>query len=361
VCRWLSGSDSSPRTAQMRKCEDCKIILDPEVHFCPNCGREIDEQRSAREHETRSRIGVLLTSANLHRARREWEQAIADVTEALQLDSSNLDAASLLGAVYEDRGSLDDALIWSRIALDLDPSSVGDRVRMERVSQRMVAEREGNRPKSALDWRSWTLVGAAGLIVVLLMAVIALSIGGRGRGTSQAKGGSPGAGRAEAPPITAPGSEPRSTAPRAAPSGPLPISGGASSSSSKVRTAAEVAIGRAVSGSRTLQSSGAKVDDVIADPRHGLATVTFSLPAGVPMGRDLILRNAAEAARAAFAANSEVKFVTARCLMGSGSSAQIVFVGDAGRAAAETLGDAPTLEQLRSVFTNPWWNPQVSD
>ena len=114
--------------------------------------------------------------------------------------------------------------------------------------------------------------------------------------------------------------------------------------------------------SESVRASGARVDDVIADPRQGLATVTFSLAASGPMTRARLIGAAGEIARAVFAANAEVRYVTARCVVSPGGAAttQIGFVGDVTRAAMDALGEKPTEAQLEGVFTSNWWNPAIS-
>jgi len=127
-----------------------------------------------------------------------------------------------------------------------------------------------------------------------------------------------------------------------------------------LRTPGEFAIRTALAEAQPAVLGGARVDDVIADPRQGIAVVTFSVPGGAALTKERILSAATGVARVAFAANAEVKFVTARCLLTTGVAAgnQIAFVGDTARQSVDTLGDNPTAERQAAAFANQWWNPR---
>lgn len=139
------------------------------------------------------------------------------------------------------------------------------------------------------------------------------------------------------------------------------LAGSSGSASIGLRTAAELEIRNSVAQWREVQDAGARVDDVIADPRQGVAVVTFSVAGGMRLTKGSVMTAAGAVARAAFVAHREVNFVTARCLVTGValSMTQVVFVGDVSRASIDSLGDKPTTEQYESVFTDPWWNPQI--
>ncbi len=343
---------------EMRKCEDCKIILDQDAHFCPNCGRALDEAGNAEAHEARQRLGVLMTSANLHRARQEWDEAIADATEALRLDPASPEAASLLASIYEQRGDSEEALVWSRIALDMDPQSITDRARIDRINRSLSGDLKRSPRGSGLDWRTWAIAAGAGLIVILLAVVMVLALGSRKQNTVATGPKQPSERSSRAVPIRAPGSERSSSGERLSAS-ETTLSGSRGPATTQARTPAEVAIREAVARSDALRSARGSVDDVIADPRQGVAIITVSLPASASLGKDTVIMAAAGAARAAFAANNEVKFVTARCLAGPPGRAQIAFVGDTARETMQGLAENAAPEQIQAAFANTWWNPQL--
>lgn len=343
----------------MRRCEDCRIILDPDVRFCPKCGKAIEEEAAA-AGPPRVEVGALLTSANLHRIREEWDEAIADATEALKLEPGNADIASLLGSIYEQRGMLDEAVIWYHLALELDPKSSADRVRLERVRDQLA--RRSGEPLRQYQKRTRILAAliAAAFLMVVLVAVMAV----RRRPAPD-----------ETPERPARRAQARATAPAPSrpsqPSGPVgagetPAPGGAgvggpAPAPSSLRTPAEVYIRSQIGEAAPVRETGAQVDDVTADPREGIATVTFTVPARGGVTREQVLRAAFALARAAFDANRQLNFVTARCILSAGNAqtTQIGFVGDAARASVESLPDNATLAQIEQIFTRPWWNPEV--
>lgn len=341
----------------MRKCEDCRIILDDQVRFCPSCGKRVDSAEPA-DPEGRVGLAALLTSANLHRVRQEWDAAIADATEALRLAPGDPEVASLLASIYEQRGNLDEAAVWYKIALDIDPRNAANQARLQRVSEAIVSmAREGSSHRTNSDNRTWMLVAAGIVIVALVVALFALALRGPRREPSRP------AVSVERPsgpaPIRQPASTPGSRTTRTSPQASVTEAEGRQTGSS-LRTAAEDAIRTAAGGAQAVQGSGARVDDVIADPRSGTVVATFSMPATGALTRDNIMAAAFAVSRAAFAHNPAVQSVTARCVVSTGRpGAQIAFVGDIARAAFEALGENPAPQSIQSAFTNGWWNPQI--
>jgi cytoskeletal protein RodZ len=308
-------------------------------------------------------VGAYLTSANLHRMRKEWDDAIADATEALRIDPSNADIASLLGAIYQERGMLDDAVIWFQMALEMNPDSTSDRARLKQVkdaiAQGGMAAKSQDRLKTLENrTRLWAIGMAAIFIVVVVFALILTGMRRNSDNTprssfrQQSQSASSDIGQA-APPIRTQTSASTGQSLQSQKSDSL-----SGSSATSTRTPAEVKINQDIS-----QAGGiglAKVDDVIADPRQGVVIVTYSIPAA-SLNKGSILTTSAAVAKAAFAANSEVKTVTTRCVVtpGGESSTQIAFVGDIARRALESLGANPKSDQFEASFTSIWWNPQI--
>ena len=341
----------------MRECDNCRITLDDGARFCPNCGERVADGGPS-DQEKRMRLGALLTSANLHRVRQEWDEAVNDAMEALRMDPDNPEVASLLGGIYEQRGDLNEAATWYRIALDFDPGSIADQARLHRVS-RLMSEAVSAGASARSVWspkRDWAPLAIV-VIVVLLVTTLVLAFRGLREQSKPPTAGSPPTSNAErAPAVT---SETSSTP--VSPPSATPISGTAAQSSA-VRTAAELAIRTAVGQPRAVQSAGAKIDDVVADPRGGVVVVTFSAPATGNLTRDTVLSVSGAIARAAFEQNTEVQTVTVRCVVGGGSvGAQIAFVGDVARSTLLSLANNTPPQHLQSVFTNVWWNPQLGN
>ncbi len=307
-------------------------------------------------------MGSLLTSANLHKLNKEYDKAIADATEALKIDPTRSDTASLLGGIYEQRGMPDSAAVWYSTALELNPLSEADKVALDRVSRRVAAAdaKKGAGMLDALREHTWIAAGAAtvlGLILILLISMLA----GRSGVKPESQRPMLDSKRYK---IEIPHSAPSRSmaAPRSPASFPAPISSLAGGNAGGMRTSAESVIKSALSSSDAMRSAGVSIDDVIADPRQGLATVTFSISSRSVITKTAIIAAAASVSRAAFAAQADVKYVTARCVSGarSGGGVQVVFVGDAARANSDALGPNPTNDQLAALFTNPWWNPLIN-
>lgn len=344
----------------MRKCEDCKIILDGSARYCPKCGKNVASGNGG-VSTSKPEVGALLASANLHRIRQEWDAAILDATEALKLEPNNSDITSVLGDIYEQRGMYDESLIWYQMALEINPDSASDKLRLEQVRKRASSGRDtdsfGIFQSRA---RLWTAIMAGAFVIIVALAlffiirrphseprsVVAPSPGVRAPHTAEENSTPDFLSTPQAPTeARAPRSEPLEgpTTPISAPS---------------LRTSGEARVNRDL---QNVQDGGIKTDDVIADPRQGVVIVTFSVPTAGPTNRSNILLAAAAVAKAAFASNTEIKFVTARCVVSgnNGASPQIAFVGDIARVTEGTLGTTPSPQDLDKAFTRQWWNPQV--
>jgi hypothetical protein len=332
--------------------------LDEGVHFCPKCGKDLTLGDGTNQMP-RLEVGAYLTSANLHRIRKEWDEAIADATEALRIDPDNADIASLIGAIYQERGMLDDAVIWFQMALEMNPDSAYDRARLKQVKDSIAQGDASHKPQDRLRMlEKRTRIWAIGMAFVVVL-LFALSLTGKHKNAEYASRPSVRQGESTsdvdqaAPPIR---TQANTTTGKSSQSQKSESLSGAGASS--IRTPAEIKINQNISQAGGIES--AKVDDVIADPRQAVVIVTYSIPAA-SLNKGSILTTSAAVAKAAFAANAEVKIVTARCVVtpGGESSTQIAFVGDIARRALETLGTNPTSDQIETSFTGIWWNPQI--
>jgi len=336
----------------MNTCPECGIEIEDGSRFCPNCGKTTDSQADA--------VKMLTDSANAHRLRGDYESAAADATAALKLDPENAHLAALLSTIYEDQGRYDEAAVWLRTALDIQPRDVAYSARLALLNERIAAA-TGRRPgrARALDPRLKVVLWASGAfaIIIIVLSFVVFG-GGRDRGAK----------------ITSPErpSEivvPERLSPRAGDSGTStprtgsapPIAGGAQGVSTQPRTAAELTILAELGKSDELARLNVTVGDVIADPRQGVATVTYSLPASGALGRQSVIASAGVVARATLAAHPEVKFVTTRCVTGGGAAGpvQIAFVGDIARGSVDALGESATAAQIEPMFTGQWWNPRI--
>lgn len=337
----------------MRKCDDCKMILDSDVRHCPQCGKQVADGQSS-DTSSNLEVGALLTSANLNRIKQQWDAAIDDASAALKLEPRNADIASLIGSIYEQRGMPEEAAIWYQMALDMNPDSDADRVRLQRVKEQTTGRAK---PRVGRRNRYWVWAGLAAAALLLIVSISwSLLTGDRSEQPQPKTGAGSTSTRANAArnyTASAPPSEP--------PAGVKPEAPSGAASSGSVRTPAEALIRSEIAGSEAVQQSRAQVDDVIADPRDNVAVVTFSLPSGVSVTRAQVITAADAVAQAAFAANAQVKYVTARCLMATQgvSGTQMLFVGDVERNSLMNMSQNATPQQLEAVFTRAWWNPSL--
>ncbi|MGC8863798.1 MAG: tetratricopeptide repeat protein [Armatimonadota bacterium] len=330
----------------MRRCEDCKIILECDARFCPRCGKSVGATEA--DEPASARLAVLLTSANLHRLKQEWKEAISDAVAALEIDPSNAEVAALLASIYEQQGNAEEAAVWYRIALELDPQDTASRAGLQRAISNAGTAASG-RGKT----RRIVAAAAAAVALVVVTSLLTLAFSRPHRGPAPRRA------------TRSAGAKVQMKTPATPSSGVFgPAASGTNltlASPAAARTPGESALKAALAASETVRAYGAGIDDVIADPRQGLVVATFWLPATTPVTRARVLSAAAAVARSVFNANAEVRSVTARCIItpGGPSTTQIAFVGEVMRSTMEGLGDNPTDQQLESAFTGAWWNPQV--
>lgn len=346
----------------MRRCEDCKIILDDDVRHCPKCGQDLSPSSPAARLAS-SDVTSLLASANLHRIRAEWDEAVADCTNALRLDPRNPDIASLLGSIYEERGMLDEALVWFQMALELNPNSEPDQSRLERVTKLTEAKRNKKDPHSfhvfEMRTRLWAIGLGAIFVVIVAVAIITTLMKNRSPQSPVPRLTHNQQSQNYTPSVNEPGSSLPQHAPQSG-SSSSPTTASAQGGS-PVRTPGESYIRSELSTAQAITETGASIDDVIADPRSGVACVTFTVPFKGTVAREQIIRASVAVARKTFDLNREVKFVTVRCIVQAGSAqgTQIAFIGDAARQSIDALSPTATNEQQASAFSRPWWNPQM--
>lgn len=208
------------------------------------------------------------------------------------------------------------------------------------ADQSIITNTQGHVRKPSANLMKYLPFMAAGLAVLLIVLVVVL-VSNRSKGTRVTVTPSSRSTHYSAnQPITEPG---MTSSRDSKPFTSTRLDGTSSSGSGSTnRTAAEQNITNAVSESQGV-SGGVTVDDAIADPRQGIVTVTFSIPLA-SANKSAIITTATAIAKATFGANSEVKFVTTRCVVtGSGSqSTQIAFVGDTDRTTMTALSQNST-------------------
>ncbi len=323
------------------------------------------EQTSPYEEGALSRdVYSLLAQANLLRVRGHWEEAAEACMAALRLAPDSSSANSLLGDIYENQGRYDDAAQWYRMALDANPDSPADIVKLERLRQREDIRPSPSRPsvgagtpkspevvsavrrsplrlvrdpEFALRWAA--IAAAVALVLIVSLAFRAA----RQAGTLSALG--LGADVVVKPVVVPPRAGTLPTDPDAAPA----------------HDPSEQALLTALQASQDLSRLGIAVYDVQADPRSGRMTVTFGLPPSPGLSQAQIARDALQVLEAA-GPEPTVTTYTARCLLISSSGQSgttLAFVGDISSdsvPASASAGAALTDMQAEAAFSTLWWS-----
>jgi len=73
----------------------------------------------------------VLAQANLFRVRGNWDDAVERCMAAMKIDPDNVSVLSLLGDIYENQGKLTEAMQWYRLALDKNPESPADQMKLK--------------------------------------------------------------------------------------------------------------------------------------------------------------------------------------------------------------------------------------
>ncbi len=322
---------------------------------------------------------ALLAQANLLRMRGCWAEAIEKCMAALRLSPENASAQSLLGDIYENQGLLDDAIQWYRMALDVQPDSPADTLKLARLidaKSRLLPSPPPPAPPvpdslpapaafdplpAPLQWLRRTLARdperalrraayAAGLLVVAVIAAALLLSRPNARPVRQVN----------APPLVLSTPVTPSNLSDAPPAVPAP-----SSAPAAPRDPAEQSLLDTLRAVPQLAGTGVTVADVEDDPRTGHLTLTLfcAPPSAAPLSRAFILDCALRGMQSAAALSdtASVSLLTVRCLLATpgGSSTPLLFTADSARAALSALGQSPTPAQLQTAFTNPWWSPSA--
>jgi hypothetical protein len=338
---------------------------------------------------------AMLAEANLLRMRGQWEEAEARCIEVMRLSAHSVHAHSLLGDIYRDQGRLDEAAQWYQMALDLQPDSGADRVKLAAVVKQQAKQlaRAGH-PKPRIPTKN--LAGTQSLmglsppaffrlmwvvVAVFVVVVVGLIVWTRNSRPDQPlvpsgtlpgtavrpslpegiTGSMPSGGTTSGLPRTGDAKKPDGARPNAtgqtAP-GAAPPSG--TGFSSERESALQSSIARQAGLGPQVQ-----VAAVTVDPREQRATIVLLERPGSEVSspeqtREMVLRDAARAAQAAFVLDTAFNRVSvnARVAVG-GRQPEPYFAGDLDRASAQRLREGSPIDQVLSTFTGVWWSPDA--
>jgi len=348
----------------MVTCEKCKLILDDGTAKCPRCGEGLAAAGNGRRAAD---IHAMLASANLHRIRGEWDDAIELCMEVLKLEPKSAEAYEMLGDIYESRGQDEDAMQWFSMALDLAPASTTIRVKLDRLREKVARLEAARQPPPIGEYGSWSdrLAGrgfdsAIRLVTVISVVLIVLLVAaGLIAFLWRSPSDEAALKEAEKPLVQ------EETRPPAAPNGGSSTNAGQQAAGTLPRLPSEQQLLTAISTDPSIIGRSVLVDDVRVDPRANLIIVTFRVSGvGGQLTKAMITTDAAAVAKAAFSASPGIEWVMLRCCgsVADGPGAQtqdLLFVSEVKRAAIAPITPETAPEQIQQVFTNPWWHQKL--
>ncbi|MDO8589032.1 MAG: tetratricopeptide repeat protein [Armatimonadota bacterium] len=339
----------------MRRCK-CKAYLSDDAFYCSECGapvRQPDEGPAGQVD-----VESLLASANLHRIRREWEEAIEQCTTALHNDPENPAAHVMLGDIYAAQDRLEDAVRWYEMALEIAPDNRAYAEKLESLRSNLAESYAHTDSSTArLGWfdrfvigesfessiRIITVTSAAFAALLIAAGLIALYSHKQptvsATDVSQPGQGSMYQGDKRRPVVV------ESISPEQMPE----------------RAAYEISLLRQMNESQPVFSRRITVDDARVDPRHKILIVTFRNRSNGANRQETLL-NAGAVAAAGFTMNSEIAYVTVRCVgavfdTNGQSHLDLIFIADVARRSAIRLQPNATSEQITPALQSQWWNP----
>ena len=322
--------------------------------------------------QAESSVYQVLAQANLLRVRGLWDDAVERCMAAMKLDPDNVSVLSLLGDIYENQGKLTEAIQWYRLALDKNPESPADRLKLKSALSMLEHNAVAQAPEllaaKVATWSSETPTPERAhthspafnhnvLTITLRIAAYGLALAFAiivGYGLSS--------------------TSPRAVRTRSANSNnfesdPILVQSDGPASSTFLtnsRDSSELNLLNTLAADPQLTGNGVSVADVSDDPRFGLITVTalYTSTDTSFNGKSDILR---AALRTALETSSHTDGVSAtsftiRILVSNPTTGadKLTFTGDITRAAISVIpADPATIPdgQLLAKFDNPWWDP----
>lgn len=307
-------------------------------------------------------VYALLAQANLLRMRGCWEDAVDRCMAALRLAPESSSAQSLMGDIYENQGRYDDAAQWYRMALDLNPNSPADRMKLDLLLRLRVEPAEARASASAVEAPAETEPSPLSLLLqspekalrfgavaaaLLLLFVVGLAYASTHRHGTLASLRLTPESEVHLKPVVVPGET----------TGVEPLT-------AALHDPAEQALLDELRGSTEISALGIVVTDVQSDPRTAHLTLSCQLSAALGVTRPQILKTSLFLLQrtAALPEAQSVSSITIRCLTQTGGAdpgSMLLFVGDAPRTALPPLGTVLTDTEAQSVFSSPWWSPNM--
>lgn len=141
------------------RCDVCGKTVIPGTPQCPTCGAPLTSPQTT--------VNSLLAEAYRLFLQHRLEDALNQCIEIMRRDPKNPSLPSLLGDIYSERGELEEALRWYRIAVDLNPNKTEELKKLEKIQQKLRQA-----PSSPSPFLYYASLGASflgGLLISLLL------------------------------------------------------------------------------------------------------------------------------------------------------------------------------------------------
>ncbi len=303
-------------------------------------------------------VYTLLAQANLLRIRGCWEESAESCMAALRLAPESSSAQSLLGDIYENQGRYDDAAQWYRMALDVNPNSPADRMKLDLLQRlRLDPQTDDTVPPvlppvnglvKFIRNPEVALRLSSAAAVLLLFLLVGLAYASAHRHGSYKVFGPPHAADVQLQPVVVSSDQAASDPQTSAPHDP-----------------AEQSLLDSLRYSADLRALGIVVIDVTSDPRTSQIGLTFGLtapPEGITRAyvQQMAVRllQSTVTIPSAQSANS----FQVRCLVlnqNSSQGATLVFIGDLSHTSVPTVDNVLSNGHLETLFGTPWWSSSV--
>ena len=159
-------------------CLKCKTRNAIGFKFCHECGAPMSpsgelaaEEAIQAEAERRSGHAAALVAGALElREQRQYSEAIPLAEEAAEILPDSSTTFALLASLYERTGDHEKAILAMERVAALNPDSVADRLRLEKMKQGLLLPEERSR-RSSFSLRRFAPIGAAAIIAGLVFAI----------------------------------------------------------------------------------------------------------------------------------------------------------------------------------------------
>ena len=155
----------------MVRCDNCAIEVEDGVKYCPLCGKNLAEINPLPVSDE-DRCNALLNISVEHRLSKEWDEAVSFAVKALKCNPQSAKAASTLALIYEERGLFDEASVWYKTVLEIEPDNQEASSSLYRVKKR-IAGRNGAKQKNPIIS---FLEDHKLLIIALLTAIVIITM-----------------------------------------------------------------------------------------------------------------------------------------------------------------------------------------